>query len=157
MPIRTVLRIFHVIAGIAAFVTITRFLGTTIWTELVGSTEDVAAVKLWIVGRLPFLILSFIMVGATGFILSGRNPKGLAAKKFRRMKIIAPNGLLVLVPAALFLSWKAQHAQFDAAFYTVQAIEIVVGAINFTLLGLSMRDGLTMKGRLRQLKAVLSR
>jgi hypothetical protein len=33
--------------------------------------------------------------------------------------------------------------------YTVQALELAAGATNITLLGLNMRDGLTMKGRLR--------
>ena len=66
----------------------------------------------------------------------------------RRMPIIAANGLLVLIPAALFLSWKAATDEFDSAFYAVQALELVAGAVNFTLLALNMRDGLRMTGRL---------
>jgi len=31
----------------------------------------------------------------------------------------------------------------------VQAIELIAGAINLTLMGLNMRDGLRMAGRLR--------
>ena len=36
---------------------------------------------------------------------------------------------------------------------TVQALELVAGATNITLLGLNMRDGLRMKGRLRRRSA----
>ena len=35
-------------------------------------------------------------------------------------------------------------------FYAVQALEMVAGAVNITLLGLNMRDGLRMKGKLRR-------
>tara|TARA_B100000678_G_C18161957_1_gene483430 strand:- start:918 stop:1151 length:234 start_codon:yes stop_codon:yes gene_type:complete len=66
----------------------------------------------------------------------------------RRMPVIAANGLLVLIPAALFLSWKAGADEIDSAFYAVQALELLAGAVNFTLLALNMRDGLRMTGRL---------
>lgn len=57
--------------------------------------------------------------------------------------------ILILIPSALFLASKASIAEFDIAFYTVQAIELTAGAANIALLGLNMRDGLKMKGRLR--------
>jgi hypothetical protein len=152
MTIRPLLRIFHVIAGLVAFVTIACFLGSTLWVELSGEAAGIAAAKSWIVSRLPLLIISLAIAGGTGFALSGGHPKGLAAKKLQRMKIIASNGIFILVPAALFLNLKAQQAEFDALFYVVQLVEIAVGALNLTLLGLSMRDGLAMKGRLRRLK-----
>jgi ferredoxin-NADP reductase len=60
------------------------------------------------------------------------------------MPLIAANGILVLIPSALFLASKARAAEFDMAFYAVQAIELVAGAANITLLGLSMRDGLRL-------------
>ncbi len=41
-------------------------------------------------------------------------------------------------------------AEFDGAFYEVQALELVAGATNITLLGLNMRDGFKLKGRLRR-------
>ncbi|MBV8681356.1 MAG: hypothetical protein JO111_00675 [Caulobacteraceae bacterium] len=56
----------------------------------------------------------------------------------------------MLIPWALFLAFKAQAGQFDLNFYLVQALEHVAGAPNLTLLGLNMRDGLKMKGRLRR-------
>jgi hypothetical protein len=73
--------------------------------------------------------------------------------KIKRMPLIAANGLVVLIPAALFLAFKARAAEFDTVFYAVQALELVAGAANITLLGLNLRDGLRMKGRLRRRSA----
>ena len=52
--------------------------------------------------------------------------------------------------AAAASAFALAAASFDAAFYTVQAIELLAGAANITFLGLNMRDGLKMKGRLRR-------
>ena len=65
------------------------------------------------------------------------------------MPFIAANGLLVLVPCAIFLNRWAAAGTFDATFYVVQVIELIAGAINLTLSGLNMRDGRRMAGRLR--------
>jgi hypothetical protein len=42
-------------------------------------------------------------------------------------------------------------------FYVVQAIELIAGATNFVLMGLNVRDGLRMAGRLRACPAVAAR
>ena len=65
------------------------------------------------------------------------------------MPIIAMNGFLIMIPSALFLNDKAANGEFDNWFYMVQTIELIVGAIQITLLGLSFRDGLKLSGRLR--------
>ena len=65
------------------------------------------------------------------------------------MPFIAANGLLILVPAAIFLSVRAQAGMFDGAFYAVQAVELLAGAINVTLIGLNIRDGLRLSRRRR--------
>lgn len=64
------------------------------------------------------------------------------------MRLIAANGILVLIPSALYLASKANASEFDAAFYTIQTIELVAGAINITMLGFNLQDGLRMKGRI---------
>ncbi len=38
------------------------------------------------------------------------------------------------------------QGEFDANFYAVQALELAAGAVNITLLGFNLRDGLRMKG-----------
>ena len=84
-----------------------------------------------------------IPAGVTAWILQ-------IATKLRRMPLIATNGLLVLIPSALFLASKARAAEFDSVFHSVQALELAAGAANISLLGLKMRDGLRMKGWLRR-------
>ncbi|MFV0292431.1 MAG: hypothetical protein ACK5II_04110 [Paracoccus sp. (in: a-proteobacteria)] len=64
------------------------------------------------------------------------------ARKKKRMPIIAANGILVLIPSALYLSGKASAGTFDTGFYIVQSLELVAGAANIILLALNMRDGL---------------
>ncbi|MGO9773237.1 MAG: hypothetical protein ACLPSW_27565, partial [Roseiarcus sp.] len=71
----------------------------------------------------------------------------------KRMPFIAANGVLILIPSALFLASKASAGVFDTSFYAVQALELIAGATNLTLLGLNMRDGLRLKGRLRRAPA----
>ena len=69
--------------------------------------------------------------------------------KKKRMPLIVANGLLVLLPCALFLSAKAQAGEFDTLFYVVQAIELAMGALQLTLLGKSFRDGMRLAGKLK--------
>ncbi|WP_247710865.1 hypothetical protein [Qipengyuania aestuarii] len=142
-------KLVHRIAGAIALLTIASFWLSTLISELSGSTEAVVAVKTAIPWGFLLLIPALAVVGGTGFSLTGGRAKGLAATKLKRMPVIAANGLLILVPSALFLAWKATAGEFDAAFYAVQAIELVAGAANLVLLGLNMRDGLRMTGRLR--------
>jgi hypothetical protein len=65
------------------------------------------------------------------------------------MPVIAGNGLLILVPAAIVLDRWAAAGVFDARFYVVQAVELLAGGTNLTLMGLNVRDGLRLSGGLR--------
>lgn len=42
---------------------------------------------------------------------------------------------------------QAGSRSFDTAFYAVQVIELLAGAINLTLMGLTIRDGRAMARR----------
>lgn len=147
---RTPLRLLHAIAGFVGLVIILRFLGHTAYAELYGDAASILAVKSWIVWRLPVLIVALAVAGATGFALAGPSPRGLAARKLARMRVIAVNGILVLVPAAIFLFWKAEAGEFDATFAALQTIEFIAGGVNIVLIGMSFRDGLRLTGRLRR-------
>ncbi|CEJ10317.1 hypothetical protein BN1110_00589 [bacterium YEK0313] len=147
MGVRPLLRIVHIIAGLAAFLLVARFLGGTIRAELFGTETEIVSAKLWIAWQLPLLIVAMALAGASGVVLAGRRPKGFAAVKLGRMRIIGANGLLVLVPSALFLAWQAAALRLDALFYAVQIVEIIAGGANLALLGLNIRDGLRMKRR----------
>jgi hypothetical protein len=94
------------------------------------------------------LVPALMAVGATGFALVGKRCREGVAAKRRRMPFIAANGLLILVPSTLLLAFKAQSGESDGMFYAVQALALIAGAVNIGLLGLSLRDGLMLAGRL---------
>jgi hypothetical protein len=52
-------------------------------------------------------------------------------------------------------SWAAA-GRFDTTFYLLQGVELIAGAINIGLMGLNIRDGLRLSGRLRK-KSSLTR
>ncbi|MCO5130464.1 MAG: hypothetical protein M9932_07845 [Xanthobacteraceae bacterium] len=146
-------RIIHPVAGLIAILTIATFWLSTTISELFLSETAIAAVKIAIPWGFLVLIPALAATGGTGFALAKGRRAGLVGAKIKRMPLIAINGVLVLIPAALFLAFKARAGAFDTVFYAVQALELVAGAANLTLLGLNMRDGLKMKGRLRARKA----
>jgi len=137
-------RTIHPIAGGIALLTILTFWLSTAVSELLAGATTVTTVKTLIPWGFIILIPALMAVGGSGFQL-GRKMRGpLVATKKKRMPFIAANGILILIPAALYLSFKAQAGALDVGFYTVQAIELVAGAANITLLGLNMRDGLRL-------------
>jgi hypothetical protein len=144
------LKLIHPIAGGVALLTIATFWLSTIASELSGSPALVMAVKTAIPWGLLLLIPALAAAGGSGVFLSRGSRVGLAGTKFKRMPFIAGNGILVLIPSALFLASKARAGEFDAYFYSVQALELLAGATNLTLLGLNMRDGMKMKGWLQR-------
>ena len=144
------LKIIHPLAGALAITTIATFWLSTILSELFGTQATIIAVKSAIPWGFLLLIPAMAAAGGSGAVLARGRRGGVLGTKMKRMQIIAANGLLVLIPAALFLASKAKAVEFDAVFYAVQALELVAGATNITLLGLNMRDGLRMKGRLRR-------
>lgn len=140
----------HGLFGTLAALTIASFFLSTLFVELFGSHETVAWLKGLIV--MPGLFILVPAIAATGgsglFLARSRSGRLVDAKK-KRMPFIAANGLLVLVPCAIVLNRWAAAGQFDTAFYAVQALELLAGAINLFLMGLNIRDGMKMSGRLR--------
>ena len=155
MPRRRIFSRIHAIAGVLAFLTILTFLSSSLAIELWGSADVIAGVKRAIAWALV-LVPALIATGASGFKMAGPSPKGVLATKLKRMRLIAGNGILVLVPAVMFLAWKAGQGEFDAAFIVVQIIEFAAGSVNLVLMGLNIRDGLRMTRRLRPAPAVFS-
>ncbi|MFG6179603.1 hypothetical protein ACGTN6_20380 [Halomonas sp. THAF12] len=142
-------RTVHKLAAIAATLCIATFFLSTLLVELFGSQEAIATVKSLIVMPGLFILVPAIAVtGATGFALS-KNRKGrlLEAKK-KRMPIIGANGILILLPAAIFLDQWASSGAFDTRFYLVQGMELIAGAVNLALMSLNIRDGLRLGGKL---------
>jgi hypothetical protein len=144
------LPLIHAAAGAAGFLIIATFQGATILAEALALPPVVAAVKTSVVAGLFALIPAMAIAGATGRRLAGPSPVGLAARKLRRLKFAALNGLCVLVPCALFLALKARAGELDSSFAAVQALELAAGLVNLVLMGLNIRDGLSLSGRLRR-------
>lgn len=137
-------RNIHPLAGLVAILTITTFWLSTAISELFASQATVIAVKTAIPWGFILLVPALAATGGSGFFLSKGQRIGTVGTKLKRMPFIAANGLLVLIPTALFLASKAKAGEFDTAFYAVQALELAAGALNITLLGLSMRDGMAL-------------
>ena len=144
------LKIIHPVAGALTILTISTFWLSTVLSELFASEAVIVAVKTAIPWGFLLLVPALIATGGSGFALAKGRRGGVIGAKVKRMPVIAANGVLVLIPSALFLAYKATVNEFDAIFYAVQALELVAGATNIMLLGLNMRDGLKMKGRLRR-------
>ncbi|WP_372088535.1 hypothetical protein P7L79_03125 (plasmid) [Tistrella mobilis] len=148
MKSAALIRRIHPIAGTIALLTIASFWLATVAAEIWGSAATVALVKTAIPWGFLLLVPALAATGGSGMALAQGVRSGLAARKRRRMAIIALNGMLVLIPSALFLAARAGAGRFDTGFVLVQAIELVAGAVNLTLLCLNLRDGVRMaRGR----------
>lgn len=134
----------HPLAGLLALATIASFWSATVLAELFGSAATIATVKTAILWGFLLLIPALAATGASGFAQARGATGGAIGVKRKRMPIIAANGLLVLVPSAVFLATRARAGDFGAEFALVQAIELIAGAVNLRLLWLNLRDGRRM-------------
>ena len=139
--------ILHALAGTTAMLIIAGFWSATLVSEIFLDAAAVAAVKQSIVYGLFVLVPFLAATGGSGFALSKSRQGLLVDKKRKRLAVIAGNGLLVMVPAAIFLNSKAAGAEFDSVFYAVQLLELAVGVVQLTLMGMNFRDGRKLAGK----------
>lgn len=137
----------HAFCGGLALLCVAAFWSATVASELFGDAAAIVAVKRAILYAMAVLIPAMAAAGASGFRLAAGRGGRLVERKKKRMPFIAANGLLILLPSALFLHAKAVAGEFDAAFYAVQGLELLAGGINLALLGLNLRDGLALARR----------
>ncbi|MCG7505624.1 hypothetical protein [Mesorhizobium retamae] len=137
----------HATAGAVALMTVACFWLSTVAAELSGNLAAVAAVKSGILTGMLVLIPAMALAGASGFSLGKGWRTPIVQRKKRRMRFIAANGLLLLLPSAYMLANWAELGRFDAAFVAVQALELAAGATNIILLSLNMRDGIALRCR----------
>ena len=142
--------IIHRVTATIAFLCIAAFFSTTIIVELFGTQEIVTQLKNLIVWPGLFILVpSIAITGVSGLLLAKSKNGRLTQQKKKRMPFIAANGLLVLIPCAVFLNHSASIGAFDTSFYIIQAIELIAGSINLMLMGMNILDGLKMTGRLK--------
>ena len=149
MPLEeTMLTILHRISAQIALFCIATFFTATIWVELFGTVTSIATVKSLILWPGLFILIPAVaLTGGSGFALAKSRSGKLVRQKKTRMPFIAANGILVLIPCAIFLDQWASVGAFDTKFYIVQGIELFAGATNIMLMGMNMRDGFRMRGR----------
>lgn len=151
-------KLAHLIAAILAPLCLATFFLSTLLVELFGSHATVVQLKALIVTPgLWIMIPAIAAAGGSGLFLSKSRKGRLVDAKKKRMPLIAANGLLVLLPCAIVLNRWAAAGSFDTTFYAVQAVELMAGATNFVLMGLNVRDGLRMSGRLLTVRAASAR
>ena len=138
----------HAAAGLVGFFTIAVFWSSTALSEAFGGAETIAMVKTMILFGMIILVPAMAIAGASGMALRKKRKDALSSSKKKRMPLIGANGLLILLPAAIYLQSKATAGAFDTGFYAVQMVEFVAGAANLAMMGLNIRDGLKMTGRI---------
>lgn len=138
----------HGFFGAVALLCIATFWSSTVVSELFLDQASVIAVKNAVLTGMWLLIPTMAATGGSGFSLASRRRGRIVEVKGRRMKVVAANGLFILLPSARVLASWANSGRFDGAFYALQSVELIAGAINITLLTLNMRDGLRLSGRL---------
>ena len=138
-------KLIHGFAATIAIFTVISFWVSTIISELFLDYQAVKMVKQAIVYYgLPIMVLAMMVTAASGFMLSkGTNYQPILTKK-KRMPLIIVNGLFILLPLAIYLNYKATNDMFDGWFVGLQLLELVVGAIQFSLLMKNFKEGIKL-------------
>ena len=136
MPRSSLVRI-HLTAAAGAVTLITTFLISSAVTELAGNAADVHSLRQRIVYGLPLLIGCLAAAALTGRRLARKSRAAVIRRKQRRMQVVAALGIIVLAPCALILDALTAGAVVTGLVIT----EMLVGALNLTLLLLNVRDG----------------
>ncbi|WP_079324974.1 hypothetical protein [Vibrio sp. L85] len=135
----------HRITSISAYLLIMSFFTSTVAVELFGDHHTILAVKTYISYAIWAVVPLMAAAGITGSKMAPNVKKGPLAAKKKRMPFVAMNGILILVPAAIYLQHLAASNQFDTTFYIVQLVELLAGFTNLTLMTLKIRDARALK------------
>lgn len=134
----------HAAAGIIAFCLIGSFFLSSLISELSGNLVWIVTVKRTVFYCMWAMVLLVPLAALTGGKLAGKSRSTLVETKRKRVRWIAPNGLL-LVTIASYLYYKASQPEFDTLFRSAQLLEYALGLTNLRLLGLMIRDGFRLK------------
>ena len=134
----------HAAAGLIAWCLIASFFIGSLLSELSGNPTWIVLVKRTIFYTMWAMVVLVPVAALTGRKLAGKSRNVVVERKRKRMRWIAPNGLLLLTLGS-YLYYKASQGQFDPFFTSAQLIELAVGLTNLVLLGLMIRDGYRLK------------
>lgn len=148
MKKRKTIILLHAGAGILAWLLILSFFTSSLVAEIIGKATLILQVKTYIFYTLPLMILLMPLAGISGVKLGGHSRHRVVLAKKRRMKFIAGNGL-VLITLATLLYFRVHTGKIDVTFHVLQLAEFIFGATNIVLMGLMIRDGLFLSGRIK--------
>ncbi len=134
----------HAAAGILAFCLIGSFFIGSLISELSGNLVWIVHVKRTVFYGMWAMVLLVPLAALTGTKLAGKSRSATVENKRKRMRWIAPNGLLLLTLGS-YLYYKASQSEFDTLFRSAQLLEFALGFTNLLLLGLMIRDGFRLK------------
>lgn len=137
----------HILGTIIAFLTIITFFSFSLVAEIIGDHQLIKIVKTNILYLLPILIIVMPMLVVSGKKLAGKSRSPLVLKKLKRMKFITANGI-ILISLAIYLYIHANYKTINTSFLIAQITELLFGFTNLTLIGLNIKTGLKLSGKL---------
>lgn len=141
--------LLHVIATIGAVITISTFFIVSVRAEIIAEEGLIQDVKTRILYCLPILIVLMPCLAISGRKLAGQSKHPVIIKKMTRMKLVMANGI-ILVSLAIFLYYRANYIVIDSTFLYAQIAEFIFGLSNLALLGLNIKTGLQLTGRIKR-------
>lgn len=142
------IRLIHKAGFALFFLTIlTFFLSTVVSLIFCSIAAKVMVKQLIVFPGLPILILSAATTGITGRFLAMNRGGRIIENKLKRMKLIAFNGLFVLIPCAFYLKTAAMRSDFGSLYNTIQAAELLFGTFNIALILKNIRVGAALAGK----------
>ncbi|PVW14680.1 hypothetical protein [Marixanthomonas spongiae] len=139
----------HIIATCIAVMTISCFFSFSLLAEILGNEVFIKQVKTAILYCLPILLICMPVLALSGKKLAGNSKSSIVAKKLKRMKLVAINGV-ILISLAIYLYYHAIFKTIDTTFLLIQILELLFGAINLGLIGLNIQAGLKLSGRMKK-------
>ncbi len=144
---RTKIITAHISATAVATLTISCFFTFSLIAEIMGDPLFIKQVKTGILYSLPILLITMPILGLSGKNLAGNSKNPIIAQKMKRMKLVALNGI-ILISLAIYLYYHALYKTIDTTFLYIQIVELVIGGINLSLIGMNIRAGMRLSGRL---------
>jgi len=138
----------HAIAGVSGFFLVATFWISTAASALSGNPETIVLAQSLIFKGMFLLLPALAAAGASGMSMLGERTEQLGLTKQKRGPIAFMTGLLVLLPSTAILTFWASASEIAPLFYGIQAVELVALTVCLVMIGLNIRDGLALRGRI---------
>lgn len=137
----------HLIAAVLVLAILTSFWGAIVISDFFLDQDALAVVRQGIVYALIVLIPAMIAVKVTGSKLGKPRIETdvRIQNKKKKATLMAVNGVLIMVPAAFFLNYKASIGEFDMVFRVVQVIELLVGSFQYYFVVTNFKVGRVLR------------